>query len=310
MGYQDREYFRESHSPYLNLIRSTRVCWGLVIVIALVFLATIFTQETTDPLQDYLRIDPTAMVQDWQWHRLLTAVFVADKAWHLAFALVLIWLIGHELEQMVGGLEFFAFFLVATILSNLVVTLVYYYLMPGHGMALFGAGVASFGPAGPALALLAWAVMLNPHRVATYLFVPMPLWIMGMLVMTFDLFFFMQHQPMAIRLAVHALSIPFACAYAIFDWRLTSWRRFSRRKSVQLQLSSVLQFPARRTNGHTEEQPPATTTSMIRRTVDEQLEAKLDAVLEKVSASGMQSLTEDEKSILKKASEVMKRRKS
>jgi len=310
MGYQDREYFRESHSPYLNLIRSTRVCWGLVIVIALVFLATLFTQETTDPLQDYLRIDPTAMVQDWQWHRLLTAVFVADKAWHLAFALVLIWLIGHELEQMVGGLEFFAFFLVSTILSNLSVTLVYYYLMPGHGMALFGAGVASFGPAGPALALLAWAVMLNPHRVATYLFVPMPLWIMGMVVMVFDLFFFMQHQPMAIRLAVHALSVPFACAYAFFDWRLTSWRRFTRKMPAQRQLSSVLQFPARQSNGKSEEQPPATTTPMLRRTVDEQLEAKLDAVLEKVSASGMQSLTEEEKSILKKASEVMKRKKS
>ncbi len=309
MGYQDREYFRESHSPYLNLIRSTRVCWGLVIVIALVFLATVFTQETTDPLQDYLRIDPRAMVQDWQWHRLLTAVFVADKVWHLAFALILIWLIGHELEQMVGGLEFFAFFLVSTLLSNLAVTLVYYYVEPRHGFG-FGTGVSSFGPAGPALALLAWAVMLNPHRVVTYLFVPMPLWIMGMVVMVFDLFFFMQHQPMAIRLAVHALSVPFACAYAFFDWRLTNWRRFSSKIPAQRQLSSVLQFPAKRSNGNSEDPPPATTTSMIRRTVDEQLEAKLDAVLEKVSASGMQSLTEEEKSILKKASEVMKRRKS
>ena len=59
----------------------------------------------------------------------------------------------------------------------------------------------------------------------------------------------------------------------------------------------------------------ATTTApfdgeITRRTVDEQLEAKLDAVLEKVSTSGMQSLTEEEKSILKKASEVMKRRKT
>jgi len=309
MGYQDREYFRESHSPYLNLIRSTRVCWGLVIGIALGFLATLFTQETTDPLQEYLRIDPTAMVQDWQWFRLLTAVFVADNVWHLVFALVLIWLIGHELEQMVGGLELFVFFLVSTILSNLAVTLVYYYVEPRHGFG-FGTGVASFGPAGPALALLTWAVMLNPHRVTTYLFVPMPMWIVGGLVMVFDVFFFMQHQPMAVRLAVHALSVPFAGLYALFDWRLTGWRRVTRRIPAQRQLSSVLQMPARRTNVKSDERPPVTPSTITRRTVDEQLEAKLDAVLEKVSTSGMQSLTEEEKSILKKASEVMKRRKS
>ena len=36
----------------------------------------------------------------------------------------------------------------------------------------------------------------------------------------------------------------------------------------------------------------------------------MDAVLEKVSNSGMASLTDEERSILKRASEVMKRRKT
>jgi len=159
------------------------------------------------------------------------------------------------------------------------------------------------------MALLAWAVVLGPHRVATYLFVPMPMWIVGLLVLIFDLFFFMQHQPMAIRLAVHVLSIPFACAYCYFNWRLTGWRRAVRRMPAQRQLSNVLQFPARRNGTRSDDQPAATPTTQARRSLDEQLEAKLDAVLEKVSNSGMQSLTEEEKSILKKASEVMKKRK-
>jgi hypothetical protein len=45
------------------------------------------------------------------------------------------------------------------------------------------------------------------------------------------------------------------------------------------------------------------------RSVDEQLEAKLDHVLEKVSRYGRDSLTPDEQEILKRASEIYKRRR-
>src|SRR5262249_50253653 len=44
--------------------------------------------------------------------------------------------------------------------------------------------------------------------------------------------------------------------------------------------------------------------------VDEQLEAKLDAVLEKVARFGQASLTDTERQILFRASEVYKRRRS
>ena len=44
--------------------------------------------------------------------------------------------------------------------------------------------------------------------------------------------------------------------------------------------------------------------------VDEQLEAKLDAVLEKVARTGKDSLTDNEKQILMRASEIYKKRRS
>ena len=44
--------------------------------------------------------------------------------------------------------------------------------------------------------------------------------------------------------------------------------------------------------------------------VDEQLEAKLDAVLEKVARFGRGSLTEGENQILMRASEIYKKRRS
>jgi hypothetical protein len=43
---------------------------------------------------------------------------------------------------------------------------------------------------------------------------------------------------------------------------------------------------------------------------DEYLEAKLDAVLEKIARSGKESLTNQEQEILRKAAEMYKRRRS
>lgn len=310
MGYQDRDYFRDGSSPYLTLIRSTRVCWGIVITFAVVYLLVSFTQETAQPLQKYLQLDPTAMIQDWQWHRLLTATFVTDNPWHLAFALLVIWMIGHELEQMFGGTELLAFFIVTSVLSNLSLTLVFYFVVPDNVFALHH--ISSFGPAGATLAMLAWTAVLWPHRVVTYLFVPMPMWVVAMLVLVLDLFFFMQREPLAVKLGVHVLSLPFACVYSLLNWRLTGWSHWNhlrRRRPARKQLTPVLQMPTRRQRATELVSEPDEVLS-TRLAVDEQLEAKLDAILEKVSQSGMQSLTEEEKNFLKKASEVMKRRKS
>jgi hypothetical protein len=52
--------------------------------------------------------------------------------------------------------------------------------------------------------------------------------------------------------------------------------------------------------------PPAPSEKLI----DEQLEAKLDAVLEKVARTGKESLSEPERQILLRASEIYKRRRT
>jgi hypothetical protein len=56
-------------------------------------------------------------------------------------------------------------------------------------------------------------------------------------------------------------------------------------------------------------EPVIVRTTKRSEAVDEQLEAKLDRVLDKVSRSGRDSLTADEQSILLRASEVYKRRR-
>ncbi len=303
MGYQDRDYFREEHTPYLDLIRSTRVCWGVVIAIALVACLCLFTQDSDKPLQDYFRLDPQAMVAHWQWYRLVTASFVADNPWHLLFALVIIWLIGHELEELVGGLEFFMFTLVTTMLSNLALTVLYRFIAPQSADS-----IPALGPIAPAMAMLGWAIALSPQRTVNYFFVPMPFWIVGFLTIVIDCFFFLQRVPYDTRFAVHVVSVGFSVLYAVFDWRLTGWSRWVKqtrlasRRPVSMAARTVPKERAYQREAAQELIPSP-------RTVDEQLEAKLDAILEKVGLSGMESLTEQEKTTLQRASEVMKRRK-
>ena len=59
-----------------------------------------------------------------------------------------------------------------------------------------------------------------------------------------------------------------------------------------------------------EEELPVPVTSGASSDVDEHLDAKLDAVLEKLSRHGRESLTESERAILQRASEIYKKKRT
>jgi hypothetical protein len=94
--------------------------------------------------------------------------------------------------------------------------------------------------------------------------------------------------------------------YYKMNWRLLNvlpspgaWRRQRARSRLRI---------------YREEEEPKTPVHAIQaqvapRDVDEQFEARMDAVLQKVSNHGMDSLTEKEREILQQASERMKRKR-
>jgi hypothetical protein len=61
-----------------------------------------------------------------------------------------------------------------------------------------------------------------------------------------------------------------------------------------------------------EEEPraPVAVPAAPRRLDDEQLEARMDAILEKISRVGKENLTDTERQVLLRASEVYRRRRS
>lgn len=306
MGYQDRDYFRDERRPFLELIRSSRTCWVIIVVAAIVYLLMSFTADSSQPVEEYLELNVQAMEQPWQWYRLITAGLVDDQPWHLAFVLLLIWLIGHELEIQAGSVEFICFALLCLVISNLGL-LVAGWNLP-HARHLPAVGLA-----GICAGLWTWATWLSPMQTVNLAFVHVPRWILCLLLFLLEIFFFMKYQPLSIRLAVLLPPVLFAILYAHFNWKLTGWYTATQRSRAwyrNASLNTDKKYVPGKLKAVTTDMQPVSARHPKGRKLDEQLEAKLDAVLEKVSQSGMQSLTEEEKKILSQASEVMKKHKN
>ncbi len=119
-----------------------------------------------------------------------------------------------------------------------------------------------------------------------------------------DAFLFVGHYKTGTAVAVHLGGAGFALLYYKLHWRLLNlvpnlrdWQRARGRPQLRIY--------------HEEEaQQPVPVAAPPSGDVDEQLEAKLDAVLEKVARYGQGSLTETERQILLRASEIYKRRRS
>jgi hypothetical protein len=133
------------------------------------------------------------------------------------------------------------------------------------------------------------------------LVIPTPLWLFTLFKVGGDMFFFVAGARTGVALGCHLGGALFGFLYFHYQWRVSNlanfFADFKRRASrvnrpklhVYHEPRDVIRFPA---------------------AVDEQLEAKADAVLAKLGEKGMDSLTDEEKRILKEASEVYKKRRS
>ena len=155
------------------------VTWTLVGLNALVFLAISATGSGTSRLIDVLALwptggrvaDPSAPgqvvtihgVADGAYWELLTSTFVHVQVWHVFFNMMALYLLGPQLELVLGRLRFAAVYL----LSGLVGSATVYWLAPEWSTTL-GASGAVFGLMG-ALLVLALKVGGNVQGLLTLL---------------------------------------------------------------------------------------------------------------------------------------------
>jgi membrane associated rhomboid family serine protease len=310
MGIYDREYYRREGPSYLgSIINRGQVTKYLILANIIVFVIQLVTlgDKREGWFTEALWLDPTAVLRGEVW-RLLTYSFLHSTSGlplHILFNMLFLWWFGGELEDLYGPKEFLAFYLVSAVLGGVAFQLWVMSSNPAVPPVCLGAS-------GAVTAVMVLYAFHYPTRIIYFWFIPMPVWVfvaIGVGMDTLGFFGEVHGKTSSTAVTVHLAGAAFGFVYYRFHWRLiswlpdfTAWKRYRSRSRSKLRVYRE-EEPARTPVAVAA--PPSTGVE-----VDEQLEAKLDAVLEKVSQSGKESLTDSERQILVRASEVYKKRRS
>jgi hypothetical protein len=180
---------------------------------------------------------------------------------------------------------------------------------PFTGSFLHPMPMGCLGASGAVTAVMVLFACHFPTRPIYLLFVlAVPMWAFVGFSVLLDALYFMNGQPTGTAVVVHLAGAALGFGYYKLQWRLSplwTWILTSRpsrfRSRPRLRVYSGDEGPR--------SEPVPVATAPVGN-VDEQLEAKLDAVLEKVARSGQASLSAGERAILLRASEIYKKRRN
>jgi membrane associated rhomboid family serine protease len=327
MGIYDREYYRREGPSFLDSFQLRgQVCKWLIVLNVLVYGIQLFTRTAVGPpgfvlywlpgpFTDALLLNTDAVFQGQVW-RLLTYAFLHDPGvgfapghfyLHIIFNMWFLWMFGNELEELYGPREFLGIYLASALVGGLAFQAVG--AITGQKLCL--------GASGAVTGVMVLYALHFPHRnLLLFFLLPMPVWVFVGFQVLQDTFLFVnsglgadgvQALKSKVAVSVHLGGALFALLYFKFQWRLTGfWPRLRAWKAQRSR-------PRLRVFREEQDRPSEAITAAApapSRDVDEQLEAKLDAVLEKVARSGQGSLTDSERQILMRASEIYKRRRT
>jgi membrane associated rhomboid family serine protease len=301
MGIYDRDYYRRDGSGFMAFTNRGAVCKWLIGINVVVFLLQVVTKPVVENgelvgswfITDAFVLDPILVIHGQVW-RLLTYAFLHDpnQLWHILFNMLFLWWFGSDMEDLLGPREFLAFYLVAAVLGGLGFLLGGYF-SPQVGVCL--------GASGAVTAVLVLCACYYPSRMILVFFFPVPIWLFVGFQVAMDAFQFFNRTPTTTAVAVHLAGAIFGFSYFRLHWRLMSfWPSFKGWQKRQRQP---------RLRVYKEDPVPVVPAAPLHE-ADEHLEAKLDAVLQKVAEKGQDSLTDSEKKVLIQASEIYKRRRS
>ncbi len=302
MGIHDRDYARDDVPGRIGAFAEpgSATRWLLGITIG-VFLLQILTQtssrsvlEPQPGVTEFIELD-TALVWQGQVWRLLTYGFAHSTGdiFHIVFNMIGLYFFGRAIEDRYGAREFVAFYLMAIFLGGLAFA----------GTHWTNPGIAVGASAGVVAVVVLFACNWPRQQVLLFFVFPVQIWVLAVLFVAIDALALLGNQRTnRVAVEAHLAGAVFALLYFRNHWHLSGWwqgfREWRRRQSrPRLRVYS----------GEDHEEPIVKLAASL--SEEEQLEAKVDAVLEKLSRVGQENLTEHEKEVLRKASEVFRKRR-
>ncbi len=284
MGVYDREYYREEQGNFsfagLSLV-------GKLIAINIVlYLVNLISGSW---LFDQMALWSREWQRPWMAWRLLTYGFTHDprQVWHVIFNMAGLYWFGRELEQHYGVKEFLRFYLTAIVVAG-----VAWLVRENIGAAAGRSEQALLGASGAVLALVVLYAMHYPYRQILLMGVlPLPAWLLAGLFVFIDLAGALGDNAGAnVAYVAHLGGAAFGFLYYRLQWNL------GRLAPAAFDFKRLFKGRPKLRLHH----PTAD---------DENLSAKVDAILDKISRQGEASLTKAERKTLEAASRKYQQRR-
>jgi membrane associated rhomboid family serine protease len=288
---EDRYYMRESS---FDARRS--VTFVLLIVNAVVFLLQLAVARFSSfPVNHYFALSLDGLAHGYAW-QLLTYMFMHFGVLHVLVNCWAIYVFGNEVEQALGRNSFIALYFSTGIVGGLLQAAAGLTFGSYFGGSVIGASAAAFG-------LVAAYAILFPDRIILLFFI-IPLRARYLLMLSAVLavagMLAPQTGPVHYAHAAHLggmiTGILFIRYAAHWEWRLPKISR-PRRTSSPRRLVNVISSNGPWSRTKRDDLPP-----------EEFLSKEVDPILDKISAHGIQSLTERERRILEAARQRMGKR--
>lgn len=298
MGIYDREYYRKEGPNYLDrLVPSGSVSKWLIGINLVIFLVQVlFHGQQSYWLEQHFSLWTPAVVYEGEVWRLLSYAFLHGDFWHVGLNMLFLWFFGSELEERYGSREFLTVYLLSAMAGGGAYML--------HGYAdprLFM--IPCLGASAAITATMLLYAIHWPRRTILVMFVfPLPIWVFVVFSVLKDVLG-LYGGSQGVAVSAHLGGAAFAGLYYWSGWRITGfWQGFQNWRKQRSRPRLRIYRP--------QDKEAVPVGAPLAMEVDEHLEAKVDAVLEKVARSGKDSLTEQEKQILLRASEIYKKRRT
>jgi membrane associated rhomboid family serine protease len=305
MGIYSRDYLRDDRRGWAPSSWGMPGCKWIIIVTVIVFVLQIVTTHRTavvrdedqlivqrggSTVTDALELDPVRTLHGQVW-RLVTYAFCHDASGglplHILFNMLFVAWWGTTLERMYGTREFVLFYLTAALASGLAFL----------GLSLLQADpTPAIGASGAVMSIMAlYAIFFPREEILLFFMLRVQIRFVVLAYLVFDLLPVLQSfggegHGDGVAHAAHLGGLAFGFAYHRLGWRIERLGGIfapllSRRTWIRPRHVKIYRAP--------EEVP-------------QNFDLKVDAILDKIHSQGEASLTDQEREILRRASERYK----
>ncbi len=245
-------------------------------------------------LSEYLALWPLASHNFWPW-QLLTYMFMHGGFWHLFFNMFALWMFGMELENVWGSRKFFWYYLLCGVGAG--VTHLFVSPLIGQAAPTIGASGAIYG------VLIAFGMLFPERPIYIYFLLPIRAKYFVALYIGLELFYGVTGTADGVAHFAHLGGAAVGFIIVLAEMNLIPVRSWWGRLTDLAGRGGSEGYRLPHEGGEIHDAKFYDISSgKPHGNGDEPSQEEIDAILDKISRNGYQSLTEEEKRILNEAS--------